>query len=375
LTHGVRGKPPYGQAAALFASVALALSAGAQGTSARSSSIGGGRGTRPIRERAQRVSTATAATSFVAGFGADTPARVAKAAEVGITADILYEGPPAPSSPLGQALTDAHLEVIDARISGVLFDWECHRTHTVAPPPHGQRNTYCAKDQEPSVDSPAVVLSVVEGYLREDASNPLVSGYWVLDDWPAWDGGSGRELLGEVREEIEEVTPGYPAICGFGGSIEAIGEPGGFAPPTALNYSPGGCSMVGLYNYTGSISKRSNGRRFEWSMKLLLKEEDEDLSNAGWKEAEAPLLGIGQAWSGPFEKREYEPGLSPAQMLAESEAFCAAGASALGWYAWDDSGFGDRTKTPNNASAIRRGIEESIAACPAVAELDWPNTP
>jgi hypothetical protein len=188
-------------------------------------------------------------TRFVAGFSAGTPAQVASAAGDGVTADILYGGPPGPASPLGRALARYHMTAIDARLSGELFYWECHRTHTVAPPPKGQPNDYCAKDEKPGVDSPAVVLKTIGGWLRQDASNPLVSGYWVLDDWPYWDGGSARGLLREIRREIRAVTPGYPAICGFGGTVLKPGQAGGFDASTAENYSDGGCDMVGWYNY------------------------------------------------------------------------------------------------------------------------------
>lgn len=304
------------------------------------------------------------ATSFIAGFGANTPSRVAKAASVGVDTDILYERPPSPSSRLGRALAAAHMTVIDARPSSELFFWECHRTHTVAPPPEGERNYYCARDDEPGVDSPEVVLDTVKEYAEEDAANPLVKGYWILDDWAPWDGGSAHQLLAEVRAQIEAITPGYLALCGFGGSIEKDGDTGGFVAAIARNYSAPACSMVGLYNYSGSTGKRSNGAGYEWDMHLLLVEEEQALSENGWSEARSPILGIGQAWSGKFERREHEPGLSAAQMLEEADAFCAAGASSLGWYGWSDEGFDSGTRTPNNSAAIREGIEQSIAACP-----------
>lgn len=315
--------------------------------------------------------TGAIGTHFVAGFGIDTPARVSNAAAVGVDTAILYEGAPAPASALGQALAQAHMRVIDARLSGALYYWECHRTHTVAPPPEGQPNEYCATDEDPQMNSPAAVLASVREYLREDEHNPLVSGYWMLDDWAWWDGGSARELLPQVRAAIEEATPGYPAICGFGGEIQLAGESGGFALSTALNYSPGACSMVGLYNYTSPtrLRRRSSGQGYEWTMSTLLREEQQDLAKQGWSAAEAPILGIGQAWAGRYghhTKYKYEPGLSAEQMLQESRAFCAAGASALAWYGWDDSGFRRATMTPNNSPAIKQGIEESIAACPAV---------
>src|SRR5579875_3138577 len=53
---------------------------------------------------------------FAAGFGVDTPARVASAAADGVTQAILYQGAPRPSSRLGRALERAHMHVIDASI-------------------------------------------------------------------------------------------------------------------------------------------------------------------------------------------------------------------------------------------------------------------
>jgi hypothetical protein len=298
----------------------------------------------------------------VAGFSADKPPRVANAAAVGITADILYDGPPRPHSRLAKALAQAHMSVIDGRLSAALAYWECHRTYTVAPPPPGEKNWYCPTDEQPSVDSPAAALRLVEEWLREDAANPLVRGYWVLDDWPQWDGGSGRALLVEIRQAIERATPGYPAICGFGGAILEPNQPEGFDPATAANYSNEGCSMVGIYNYANSNRKPSSGEALDWSMSLLLHEETEDLAKRGWVAANTPMLGIAQGWSGRLG-REYTPGLTPSQMLTEARAFCSHGATSIAWYAWDDRGYRHSTMTPNNSSAIRKGIEEGIAAC------------
>lgn len=300
-------------------------------------------------------------THLVLGFGPKRPRDVTGAAALGIDADILYEGPPQPKSRLGRALAGAHVTAIDARISDELHHWECHRTHTVAPRPGGQPNDYCATDIDPTDNSPEVVLERVRHYLEEDAANPLVGGYWVLDDWPYWDGGSARTLLQEVHAEIEEVTPGYPAICGFGGAVEANGEPEGFEPSTAANYSNSGCDMVGLYNYADPATTQSDGEGLEWTMGLLLQEEGEDLADFGWVQAETPLLGIGQAWSGKAGKHEYEPGLSSAQMLTQAQAYCSYGASSIGWYGWE--GFKGKTQTPRNSSVIRQGIEEGAAAC------------
>lgn len=303
-------------------------------------------------------------TRFVAGFSADTPGRVANASAQGITTDILYGGPPRPGSRLGRSLSEHRMAVVDARLSGELFYWECHRTHTLAPPPKNQANDYCATDEEPSVDSKTVVLSTIARWLRQDANNHLVRGYWVLDDWPYWDGGSARGLLQSIHHEIQKATPSYPAICGFGGAVLRPGQRGGFALSTAENYSNAGCDMVGWYNYSPFGRRHpSNGKGLDWSMKVLLATEGRDLKKFGWSLSRAPLLGIGQAWGGPYAKRDYQPGLTEGEVFSQAKAFCSYGAASVGWYAWDDSGFGARTHTPNNSAAIDQGIRRGASAC------------
>jgi hypothetical protein len=321
-------------------------------------------GIRPLAAGARPAAiagVASGATRFTAGFELNTRARIQNAAGLGVTTAIEYNGPPRPGSRLGKTLAADHMTVIDARISDVLGEWECHRTHTVAPPPPGEEDWFCDTDADPGVDSPAVVLQAVREWLREDASNPLVSGYWVLDDWAPWDGGSARSLLAEVHDAIEEITPGRPAICGFGGSIEPIGQHGGFEASTAANYSNAGCDMVGLYNYANGGSQLSSGEGLEWTMSILLAEEREDLAEEGWVQANTPMLGIDQGWSGHFAHREYEPGLSAEQMATQARAFCAAGASSIAWYGW--GGVRREAQTATNSPAIQAGIGQGIAAC------------
>lgn len=301
---------------------------------------------------------------LVVGFNATSASLVADAASLGITTDVLYNGPPKLKSRFGRALAGAHMGVIDASISTDLYFWECHRTHTVAPPPAGEANSYCRRDYEPNFDT-AVLLSTVAAKLSADASNPLVDGYWVLDDWPAWDGGSAQVVLQQIHEEIAAETPGYPAICGFGGTIGPPG-PAQWDPSTAANYSTAGCDMVGLYNYANVTRKSSTGSSLDWAMQSLLPAMEASLAAQGWSAAAAPMLGIGQAWSGHFAGG-YQPGLSASQVLTEASAFCGAGAGSIGWYGWTDGGFHRNTQTPANASAIDSGIQESIAACQA----DW----
>jgi hypothetical protein len=303
----------------------------------------------------------------IIGFSVDTPKRAATAGGQGITATILYSGSPPPGSALQKALQGRGISVVDAGISGVLFYWECHRTHTVKPPPRSYGyNPYCRTDENPHINSERVVLRDVGKILSRDAKRSYVTGYWVLDDWAPWDPGSGRELLQKIHSLIAETTPGLPAICGFGAGVARPGKVH-WDPGTAANYSNGGCDIVGWYNYSPFGNRhRNNGMRLDWSMKALLPAMRHSLEKKGWQIAHTPLYGIGQAWGGPFNKRYYQPGLTRGEMLAQATAFCEFGATYIGWYAWDDSGFESRTKTPNNSKAITAGIAAGINACQQV---------
>ena len=207
------------------------------------------------------------------------------------------------------------------------------------------------------------MLEAVEAQVREDAADPLVHGYWVLDDWPSWDGGSGRILLQEIHAVIERITPGDPAICGFGGTLGKPAEPERFNLTDAENFSSAGCSMVGLYNYAPWRKHPLDGSELDWKMHVLLGEQAGALEENGWNLQETPMLGIGQAFSGPFGDEEIVPGLTALEMREQAEAYCAAGATSLGWYAWGSSQFIKGTRTPYNSKIIRKGITESLSAC------------
>ncbi len=65
----------------------------------------------------------------------------------------------------------------------------------------------------------------------------------------------------------------------------------------------------------------------------------------------------------PIRRRDYQPGLTATEMLRQARAFCSYGATAIGWYAWDDSGFVAGTHTPDNSKAIDQGIRQGASAC------------
>ncbi|MBV8148924.1 MAG: hypothetical protein JO092_07515 [Candidatus Eremiobacteraeota bacterium] len=323
-----------------------------------------GTGTLPQAGRTTLQTQRALAPHAVIGFSVDTPQRAAKAAQEGITTTILYSGSPTPGSALASALQTNGIGVVDGLVSGYLFYWECHRTHTVAPPPKSYGiNSYCRTDEDPQFASDAVVLRAVSRLLSRDATRPYVVGYWVLDDWAWWDAGSGRQLLQEVHALIAAQTHPKPAICGFGAGI-AGGDRYSWDPGTGKNYSNAGCDVVGWYNYSPfGRTHPSLGTHLNWSMKGLLPAMARSLAKYGWRIGQRPLYGIGQAWAGSYDRRYYQPGLTVSEMREQASGFCRFGARYVGWYAWDDSQDNAQTQTPNNSPTIAAGIAAGLDAC------------
>src|SRR6266516_6100530 len=135
-----------------------------------------------VHSSAQSVSNTVSLNHITAGFSIDSVARVDNAASLGVNTAIIYGKPFTPSDPVGAEMQAKGMTEIDAGISSELFYYECHRTHTVAPPRKGTPNTFCATDEKPWINSESVVLSDVNAMLKADAVNPLIRGYWVLDD-------------------------------------------------------------------------------------------------------------------------------------------------------------------------------------------------
>ena len=300
-------------------------------------------------------------THIVGGFSIDSPERADKAAQETVQVNFQYGQPPAEDSPLGQKLTALHMKVVDGYIASYLHYYECHRTATVKPPPPGQ-DQYCAQDSHPELTDDHAFLATIEAHLQQVKDNHLVVGYWVLDDWASWDAGSARQLLVKVHDLIQKYTPGYPAICGFGGSISPD-HTAGWDDWVADNFSPQGCDMVGLYIYAAS---RFNipADVYDWSMSSTLSAAFHSLQKRGWDVAKQPLIGIGQAFGG-LRPGKNSYWIMPSAQTIETQirSFCEHGASGVAFYGWDDSEFGSTVQTPMNSAEIEKGIQSGVAAC------------
>jgi hypothetical protein len=147
---------------------------------------------------------------FIGGFSMVSSAMVGDAANDGVQVDLLYGGPPSPSSEVGQALDAHQMRVIDGVLWMYIEFYECHRLHT------------CSETILPELTSAQAVLQAVTVHLQQMRNNPLILGYWMLDDWPRSDPGSARDLLVQIHRLIHQYTPGRPAICGFAGALEPL---------------------------------------------------------------------------------------------------------------------------------------------------------
>ena len=300
-------------------------------------------------------------THILGGFSIDSPERASKAAEETVQVNFQYGQPPAEDSPLGQRLASLHMKVVDGYIASYLHYYECHRTATVKPPPPDQ-GQYCQTDSHPELTDEQALLANIAAHLQQVKNNHLVVGYWVLDDWAPWDAGSARDLLTKVHDLIEQYTPGYPAICGFGGSISPD-HAAGWDDWVADNFSPQGCDMVGLYIYAASRLNIPSDI-YDWSMSSTLEAAFKSLQKRGWDIAKQPLIGIGQAFGG-FRQGKNSYWITPnvKNMETQSRSFCEHGASGIAFYGWDDSEFGATIQTPMNSAEIEKGIQAGVAAC------------
>jgi hypothetical protein len=293
---------------------------------------------------------------FSGGFGIITPEEVAKAASDGIQVAFLYNYPASPRSSLEQALKAHNMTVADAFISSQLYRYQ---RYSLCVTRHLSCSATYANETE------AATYAAIRAHLQKVTKDKsLVKGYWVLDDQIDVSlYGALKNILQNIHKLIQQYTPGLPAICGFGTQIN-LGHVLAWRPRVALDFSPQGCDMVGLYVYASSSAKNPApaATSYDWSMSKLLPAIFSSLQQQGWNITKTPLIGIGHAWGLHTGEGEYTA-LTPQSMVAQSISFCQHGAIGLAFYGWADSSFGATTQTPMNSPTIETGIRNSIAAC------------
>jgi hypothetical protein len=315
----------------------------------------------------------TSSPHILGGFSIDSSESASNAAADGIQVAFEYGQPPSANSNLGQTFQTLGMKMIDGKIWGYLYEYECHRTLTVALPPPGSA-PYCQSDSASYPATEDELLADVAAHLQQVKDNPLIAGYWALDDWVSWDAGSARPLLAKIHDLVQRYTPGRPVICGFGGTIW-INQKYGWNDWVAENFTPQGCDEVALYIYASTSASTTQAPRADavnWSMIGLLPAIFASLQQRGWNIKQTPLIGVGQAFGGAVAgTNHYRVVPDALDIEIQSKSFCEHGASGLVFYAWDDSSFGPDTQMPANSADIETGIRNGIAAC----KQYWSNPP
>src|SRR5437899_11093371 len=97
-----------------------------------------------------------------------------------------------------------------------------------------------------------------------------------------------------------------------------------------------------------------------WTRDELLPTTLAALSERGWDPALQPLVWIPQTF-------RFGPASSPTavDVAAQTAAYCAGGASAIVFYAWNDSAIGPKAEL-FDAPDLRQGATDGLTACDAL---------
>ncbi|HLW02783.1 MAG TPA: hypothetical protein VKT82_29275 [Ktedonobacterales bacterium] len=341
-------------------------------------------------------------TPFTGGFEINSEARVLEARQYPIQYDLLYNDPTSPTF-LGvlPSLRAANMGIIGGFISADLNHYECWRAWYAL---HKAEADWCSQSAasiyntrgpnnlSTNPQNPHYATSlykiVGEGLSTILSGNldlqPLVQGFWVLDDQPGWETpGFAQPILQHIHAQIASAYAAFklaapPAICGFSGSI---GNPTANPPtqdafhvPLLQDYSPSGCDMVAFYNYAAGYSTKINPGGFDWGMTHLLACSDPSMCELAalhhvlqhyWPGTPfPPLVGIAQAFGGQdhtLKHSYYEIEPTAAELAQQSLAYCQMGARGLLFYAWDDSHFHDFPW--NKENSLGQGVAQGVQAC------------
>jgi len=283
---------------------------------------------------------------FIGGFSIESDAEIANATADGIQTALIYGYAPLPTDPVAQALTAHNMKLIDAMPEEYLFYYECHIHNS------------CSTSTYPELTSVQALLADVTSHLQQETNNPLIVGYWVLDDWNFGDG-TGKDLLVQINYLIHQYTPGKPSICGFGGGIPPLPSKGRWNDQVTDNFSPQGCDMIGLYIYAANGSTGM----YDWSMSNILPAAFASFKKRGWDSTKEPLVGIPQAFGGIVEGESW-PVPDANAVETQTKIYCQQGAIGIIFYDWNPL-----AQSPMTNSQITQGIKNGIADCGKIWKL------
>jgi hypothetical protein len=242
---------------------------------------------------------------------------------------------------------DRNLALIDPYLWG--------RIASACGPSAGDRACQLSQDQLTELDAR------VRHHLDITRRDDTVVAYWVLDDNPGYVRPALELIHKLVQQEnlVDQIA--RPTVCGFGGNLDDSRRPTAQSraafDASLTNFTPTGCDVVALYPYASSGNDADS---VDWSMGELLPYMVSALRDRGWDPARQPLIGIPQTF-------RFGNASSPTaeDVQAQTAAYCAAGASAILFYAWDDSASGPKDEL-FDAPDLRQGASDGLAQCQAV---------
>jgi hypothetical protein len=232
--------------------------------------------------------------------------------------------------------------------------------------PWGRINAACgasARDQSCTLteDQLAQLESRISQHLAVTRRDESVVAYWILDDNPG-DVRPAIELIHQLVEQenlVDQIA--RPTICGFGGDLDDSRRPttaSRAAFDAALaNFSPTACDAVAVYPYGRTTGSQADEASIDWSMNDLLPYMLQALRDRGWDPERQPLIGIPQTFR--FGQTSSPTAVDVATQTA---AYCSAGASAIVFYAWNDSALAPKAEL-FDAPDLRQGATDGLARC------------
>jgi hypothetical protein len=195
----------------------------------------------------------------------------------------------------------------------------------------------------------ALLEQAIRHHLLLTRLDDSVVAYWVLDDDP----GNVRPALELIHRLVQAENlldrQARPTICGFGGDLDSSAA----FDRAVENFSPTACDGVALYPY-----RRGSGADF--SMPDLLPHMLQRLASLGWNPSTGPLIGVPQTFAFGSDGPP-----TAAEVMAQTTAYCAAGASSILFYAWNDADSGPKAQLFNTPS-LRAAASSAMQACQAL---------
>lgn len=270
-----------------------------------------------------------------------------------------------PENQYGQLLKKVQIKYLDSYLWFLVWQ-ACHRK-TGQEEENAQSKAICviSSNEEKSI------LEQAQKHLNATKDDSNIVGFWILDDYPS---GNVLHTLEKIHELVENANHllrnPRPTVCGFGGGLDYKKTPQDLAftktheyfQRSIVNFSNKACDMVALYPY--AENKFPDPNAIDWSMSDLVPYELVVLKRLGWDPAREPLIGFAQAFSYPWKPGKMnfvEPRYQ--DIVAQIEAYCKWGASAMLFYAWDDSVTDLNKHQAFNTPEMRRALVDGFSLC------------